>query len=254
MIEINLLPGARKQKRSAGPALNFGAMVSGAAAQIKDPFLIIALSGLALGVLGTGAQWWLLGKHKSDLTERLQKGTQDSTRFAAVIAEIQNATTQRDSVMRQFTIIQSIDGERYTWPHVLDELSRLLPPYTWLTSVNQTSPVQSISMRDSLTSKKVQRMKMSPAAQAAMAAAAAQPENKLQFRVRGQTVDIVALTRYMDALTNSPFIQNVQLIKTTLIASAGTGGVEVTEFMIDLEFQVPDPSAIRTAPLTVSVR
>lgn len=253
MIEINLLPGARKATRTKGPALNFGAMVSGFAAQIKDPFLIIALGGLALGVLGTGFQWWLLGKHRSDMTERLQKGTQDSVRFAAVIAEIQNATTARDSVIRQFTIIQSIDGERFTWPHVLDELSRLLPPYTWLTSVNQTSPVQSISMRDSLTSKKMRNMKMSPAAQAALAAAA-QPDTKLQFRVQGQTVDIVALTRYMDALTNSPFIQNVQLIKTTLLNGAGTSGVEVTQFVIDLEFQPPDPSAIRTVPLTVSVR
>ena len=250
MIEINLLPGARKTKRSKGPAFNFGGMVSGISAQIKDPFLIIAVSGLLLGIAGTGAQYWYLGHKKDAMTERLQKGVQDSTRYAAVIAELNNATTQRDSVLRQFTIIQLIDGERFSWPHILDELSRLLPPYTWLTAVNQTSPVQSISMRDSLTSKKVQRMKMSAAAQAATAAA--QSETKLQFRVTGQTVDIIALTRYMDALTNSPFIQNVQLIKSTLIN--GQGGVQVTQFQIDLEFQVPDASAIRTTPLTVSVR
>src|SRR5256885_5101043 len=106
MIEINLLPGARKQKRSKGPAFNFGAMFSGVAANIKDPFLIIAVSGLALGGAGAGLQYWLKGHHEAQMTERLQKGVQDSTRYSAVIAEIQNATTQRDSGLRQFTTIQ----------------------------------------------------------------------------------------------------------------------------------------------------
>ena len=60
MIEINLLPGARKHKRSKGPAFSVGALVSGVAAQVKDPFLIIAVSGVALGILGAGAQFWML--------------------------------------------------------------------------------------------------------------------------------------------------------------------------------------------------
>jgi len=100
MIEINLLPGARKQKRSKGPAFNFGAMFSGVAANIKDPFLIIAVSGLALGGAATGAQYWLLGHQQSNMTDRIQKAVQDSTRYAAVLAELTNATTVRDSVVR----------------------------------------------------------------------------------------------------------------------------------------------------------
>ena len=185
------------------------------------------------------------------MTERLRVAVQDSTRFSAVIAERANAAAQLDSVVRQFTIIQSIDGERSTWPHILEELSQNLPPYTWLKSVNQTSPVQSISMRDSLTSQKIRRTRMSAAA---LAAIAAPPDNKLQFRVTGETVDIMALTRYMVALEASPFIQNVVPIRTTLVASAGTSGVEVTQFMIDLEWQLPDSSLLRRVPLTVSVR
>ena len=28
--------------------------------------------------------------------------------------------------------IRSVDSDRYVWPHLLDEVTRALPPYTWL--------------------------------------------------------------------------------------------------------------------------
>src|SRR5262245_44065658 len=123
MIEINLLPGARKAKRSKGPAFDFGAVTSNALAQVKDPFLIIAVVGLVIGLVGTGFQYILLSRKKSASTERQQTAVRDSVRYAAVRAELELAQSQRDSVVRQFSIIRAIDSERYTWPHVLDELS-----------------------------------------------------------------------------------------------------------------------------------
>ena len=64
---------------------------------------------------------------------------QDSTRYAAVLREKKKAETQRDSVMRQLNIIKTIDNDRFVWPHIMDEISRALPQYTWLVSVKQTS-------------------------------------------------------------------------------------------------------------------
>jgi Tfp pilus assembly protein PilN len=42
-------------------------------------------------------------------------------------------------VRRQLAVISEIDSTRYAWAHVLDEVSRSMPPYTWLTAVQQTS-------------------------------------------------------------------------------------------------------------------
>ena len=70
---------------------------------------------------------------------------QDSTRYAAVIAQRSAAEASRDSVVRQIDVIKAIDGTRFVWPHILDEVSRALPPYTWLVSIAQTSAVPSIS-------------------------------------------------------------------------------------------------------------
>ena len=36
----------------------------------------------------------------------------------------------------------AIDEDRYIWPHILDEVSRALPPYTWITVLNLAGPKQ----------------------------------------------------------------------------------------------------------------
>lgn len=244
MIEINLLPGARKTKRAGSPGANVGAVFAGALAQVKDGFLLFGLIGLIAGALVTGFFYLRLGSRQSGLAERERVAVTDSTRYAAVLAQRASAEAQRDSVVRQLSIIRAIDGERFTWPHILDELSEALPPFTWLTTVAQTSPVPSIVTRDSAST---------AAAQQADAAAAAAPTETppLKARLVGQTVDIQALTRYMRTLEQSPFIEGVNLVGSVIKQDQGR---DVTEFTLDIQFQKPDPSAIRTVPLTVAVR
>jgi Tfp pilus assembly protein PilN len=249
MIEINLLPGARKAKRSAGASVDMGEMFSGALTQVKDPFLIMAVVGLVIGGLAFGAQYVLLGQRAGVVEERQNVAVQDSTRYAAILAERMLVMAQRDSVVRQFSIIKAIDGERFTWPHVLSELSRELPDYTWIINVHQTSPVISVVETDSAPPAPRARNNQQDVEQLANAAAASVP--KMTFRVVGQTVDIQALTRYMRLLEASPFIENVALVTSD---SKATEGGDVTEFTIDMQFQTPVPSAIRTVPLTIAVR
>ena len=55
----------------------------------------------------------------------------------------------------------------------------------------------------------------------------------------------------MKLLDASPFIQNVQLVNSQL---AQADGKEVTEFTLEAEYHQPDSTAIRTVPLTLSVR
>ena len=66
---------------------------------------------------------------------------QDSTRFGLMIKERRKVIAQRDEVLGQLSMIKSIDDNRFIWPHIMDEVSRALPPYTWLTSMAQTSAV-----------------------------------------------------------------------------------------------------------------
>jgi Tfp pilus assembly protein PilN len=250
MIEINLLPGSGKKARKGGgggSSVDVRAMLAGIAAQIKDPFLIGGVSVAALSMLVAGGLWFTQNAEARALTEKEQHAVQDSTKFAAVLAERHKAELQRDSALRQLNIIKSIDNNRFVWAHVMDEVSHALPAYTWLTSIVQTSAPP--TMQAAAEIKKGDDKK--PASKKVTAVEDDAPKATMNFHLVGNTVDIQALTRFMKDLEASPFVQNVQLAKTSIVIAEGK---EITEFQLDAEYQTPEPGAIRTVPVSLSVR
>lgn len=252
MIQINLLPGSAKKSRSKGSSLPaFGSILSGFADKVRDPYLIGAAAAVVVSLVAVTGLYGLQTAKERTLVEREQRAVQDSTKFAQILKDKARAESQRDSVLRQLSIIKSIDNNRYVWPHLMDEVSRALPPYTWLTSIVQTS----LSTSAAATPVVAAAAKKQPAGGAkpdtVVKKAAPLPVDTLKFQIIGNTVDIQALTRYMRMLEASPFIQNVTLAQSMLIAE---GGKEVTQFHLNAEYQTPDPSAIRTVPIAVSVR
>jgi Tfp pilus assembly protein PilN len=170
-----------------------------------------------------------------------------------MIKERRKVLAQRDEVLGQLSMIKTIDDNRFTWPHIMDEVSRALPPYTWLTSMAQTSPVPAPPGSETPAPTTGAAPRPAPNAAAAKAAAdsLAAAAGTLTFRLIGQTVDIQALTRFMKDLEASPFIENIQLIKSVTII---VDNREVTEFQLDAAWETPDPSVIRTVPISLAVR
>jgi Tfp pilus assembly protein PilN len=236
MIEINLLPGSGKKSRGRGAGAGLGASFSGVAAKVKDPHLIFAVAGVAAALMIVAALQWRQTSLSSSLEEAELQAVQDSTRYAATLAEKRGAEARRDSVLRQLEIIRTIDNNRFVWPHLMDEVSRVMPPYTWLTSMTQVSAMAAPAAAEGDSTKK-DSLNVAPPA--------------MKFRIVGNTVDIQALTRFMKDLEGSSFVQNVVLDKSTL---AVVDGKEVTEFQLSAEYQTPDSSAIRLQPIALSVR
>jgi Tfp pilus assembly protein PilN len=230
MIEINLLPGARKKSRSTkGASVNVGALFAGVGSSLKDPWLAVAVGGVAIGVAVTALMYVFQGREQSALEEQQRIAVQDSTRYAAVLAQRSAAEAQRDSILRQIVIISAIDGDRFVWPHVMDEVARALPTYTWLRSLAQSSASTPISPE-------------------AVAAGEVPP---LTIRLVAYTVDQQAVTIFMKQLEASPFLKNVTL---GVSEQAVTDGKEVTQFQLDMQYMKPDASVIRTVPLSIAVR
>ena len=238
MIEINLLPGTGKKSRSRGVGLNLSGSLAGAISKVTDPYMIGAAAAVAISLVAIMGLFWAQRARELSVNEKLQKAEQDSIRFATVIREKRKAQAQRDSVVRQVEMIRSFDNKRFVWPHIMDEVSRAMPPYTWLTSMTQTNSV-------------IAAPQTAPDPKAPADADSATVVPQVQFRIVGNTVDIQALTRFMKVLEASPFIENVQLVKSTMVIVEGK---EVTEFQLDARYQWPDSSAIRTQPVALSVR
>jgi Tfp pilus assembly protein PilN len=254
MITVNLLPGAGG-KSASSPGLDMGALLSGATAGIKDNFLIGAAASVSLSVAVVALLFMSQSARERTLVERERRAVEDSTRFRVVLAAKAKAEATRDSLYQQVAIIKSIDASRYLWPHLLDEISSSLPPYTWLTSVTQTSAPPSSVAQDSASLKAAASAKAvskKPAdaktrkAHADSVLAAASRSTK--FRIVGHTVDIQALTLFMKTLEASPFIQNVQLTRSDMVT---VDQKEVTEFQLEAESQSPPPFLIKSVSLAV---
>jgi len=242
MIEINLLPGSGKKNRSTGFSLT--AIGGQAVSRVKDPFMIAAAVSILGAVGAVGFLHMTQTSRAEELTERERRAVQDSTRFVAVLRERNRAEAQRDSVRRQLDIIKSIDNDRFVWSHVMDEVSRALPPYTWLKSIAQSAVIASAAPTPPPAPAKGEKGKPAPPPPPAALPA-------LKFQIAGNTVDIQALTRFMKLLESSPFVKNVAIAKAELVTLEGK---EVQEFLLEAEYERPDASVIATVPVTLSSR
>jgi type IV pilus assembly protein PilN len=125
MIEINLLPGAKRKRGGRGAGFKLPD-VSQLLASIKEPWLIAAV-----------AAWLLvLGAHAiRDLQPQLDKAVRDSVQLASNIIRKKKLEQRRDSLLVEIQVIRDIDRDRYVWPHLIDAITRALPDYTWLDDV-----------------------------------------------------------------------------------------------------------------------
>jgi Tfp pilus assembly protein PilN len=253
MIHINLLPGANK-KTTSRRGVDLSVFRSSFSGMFRDRFLIGAASAVVLSLGAVGYLYFTQTRKTAELEARRDLSVSDSTRYANFLKDRWHAEAVRDTLLRQVNLIKNLDEDRFVWSHVMDEVSRALPQYTWLTTISFTGTPQGST-----------NVVASPAAKVDTSAAAKKkaagrppkrldtdvPRDPIGVRVSGHTVDIQALTRFMKDLEASPFLTNVQLDKSELALEMNK---EVTQFQLTIGYNRPDSTAIRRAPLTLSVR
>jgi len=252
MIEINLLPGSGKKKssRSGGGAarkINVGALIASITQKIRDPWLISAVGSVVVSAGVVGGTYLYQESRISSLGSQETAALADSSRFAAALKERLKADARRDTLLRRMNLIRAIDEDRYIWPHVLDEVSKALPPYTWLSSlafmgtpqgsINVAAGAKPEASGDEKAKKKSKKVDVEI------------PRDEVRIRMIGLTPDIQALTRFMRQLESSPFFADVQLNNSQL---ASDQGKDVTQFTLDVTYTRPDTSVIRRIPLSAT--
>jgi Tfp pilus assembly protein PilN len=217
MIEVNLSPSAKRRGKKSARGGGGGGGPSMPSIKLPDfdKWLLFLIAGWIIG-LG-GLAWLFLGTRAeaAQLTDQIDTAVADSTRYAATIAQTNELRARRDTIAMKLEVIQQIDEGRYTWPHIMEELSKALPDYTWLEGVQQLE-------------------------------GGAAPT----FQIDGRTGNNFALTRFMSNLEASPFIRGVRLLSTTQVQE-GPQGAEITlhQFMLEAHFEEPTADLIQTVPL-----
>ena len=245
MIEVNLLPGAKRGKKGGGgPSFNFAAIGAAISERVKDKWLAAAVLTSIVGITVIALLFTSQRRREAALREAEAAAVADSARYATVLKDRARLEARRDSALIQLNIIRAIDDERFIWPHVLDEISRAMPPYTWLRDIRWNGTQQGLNppaaYRIPVDTGARRRRRAGPPVL---------PQDTLRVRLIGRTVDVQALTRLYRNLEDSPFLGSVQLVRSEI---GPEGGKEVTQFTLDFMYTRPDSLMVRRVPFTAA--
>jgi len=213
LIEVNLLPGGKK--RSAKKKGGGGFTMPKIGGLPTDKW---TLGSAAVTILAIGAIVYLFTDNQKKVAETqvaVDEAVQDSARWSDLISRTALLTARRDSISVRVGIIQKIDQNRFIWPHLLDEVGRALPDYTWLTELTQTQ------------------------------------SEPLTARLTGQAGNNYALTSFMEQLEASAFLQGVTLIQSQQeFVGQGTNTQQVVQgFVLEVSYVQPPMDFLETVPL-----
>jgi Tfp pilus assembly protein PilN len=241
MITVNLRPG--KRRKSSGTSFNFKGMLDnfrGLGTKVKDPLLLGAVAGWVCVLAFLGFVYLNNVRQLYSLEPRLEQARSEHKRFKAFIADKRRQEKIRDSLLAQITVIRSVDGDRYIWAHLLAEVTKALPAYTWLVDLASSAPAPAPA---------AQTAPARPGAPADTTADTTKPE--LVFQLNGRTIDIQAYTRFLRQLEASPWIKDVTPVSAQTVVEHER---PVTAFSIRATYASADSAYIRVAPFSQSVR
>jgi type IV pilus assembly protein PilN len=128
MIRINLL--AAERDRAKKKAVTLGTVGQKLTVGCS---LILVLGGLAMGW-----RYWTVNRDSADLDKEIAAAQQETTRLHSVIEQVQQFEQRKAQLQQRVVLIEQLRKGQTGPVHMLDQISRALPPMLWLTEVKQT--------------------------------------------------------------------------------------------------------------------
>lgn len=129
MIRINLAPGTErktKAKDKAGPTIATGALTG---------FLLPALlAGVSL--VACGALWWLQSNKLRDLQTRIAADEKRQKDLEAIKQQVDQFQLKKATLENKILVIEQLRLSQKSPVHMLDEISKALPDYVWLSGLD----------------------------------------------------------------------------------------------------------------------
>ena len=121
-IEINLLPAEYRVHRKQFQIKR----------EVAYPLMIAAIIGLVILLVSLGLQNSLRISHNE-----LKAIQQSINQNRPIQNEINQLQVQKRTIEQKIKALEMIDVNREKWVRLMEELSKRLPPYTWISSVKE---------------------------------------------------------------------------------------------------------------------
>lgn len=215
MIEVNLHPDEERDRTAGGPDFSLSLPdlegFGGLEALRSDPWHASFLIFLVLVPLVVGLMWYQQSSRAGTLETRLEEARADSARLADLRALSDSITARRSEIRDRIDLVQELDQNRFAWAHLMDELSRALPPEAWLTEINRRSPLPDLAVE-----------------------------------VSGAAASALIITDFVQALEASRFFGEVRIVDSQ---RTETGGIQGQAFTLQVFYTPPPSSAVETRPM-----
>jgi type IV pilus assembly protein PilN len=129
MIKINLLAVERKaaKKKTSGAV----ALQSGQKLTLGCTLILVAAGA------GIGWRYLSLQKQSAQLDIDISTAQQETTRLHSVISQVQQFEQRKAQLQQRVALIEQLRRDQTGPVHMLDQISRSLPPMLWLTNMKQ---------------------------------------------------------------------------------------------------------------------
>jgi type IV pilus assembly protein PilN len=194
MIRINLL-GVERAKVKKKVAFQVGQKLTLGCSLI-----------LIVTVLGIGWRYWALTKESSNLDAELAKAQAESARLHSIITQVQSFEQRKAQLQQRVTLIEQLRKEQTGPVHMLDQISRSLPPMLWLTDLKETV-------------------------------------NANEVVIEGRCLNETIVTDFVANLEASGYFKRPIEIAGTVTETTGTPPMDVVKFTLKAMFQQPGDAA-----------
>jgi type IV pilus assembly protein PilN len=188
MIRINLLVAERKAAKRA------------VAFQIGQKLTIGCSAILVVAALFVGWRFWALQQESVQLDKDISNAQQETVRLHAIIRNVQQFEQQKAQLQQRVVLIEQLRKSQSGPVHMLDQISRAMPPMLWLTQLKQTD--------DSVV-------------------------------IDGKCMAVTGLTDFVTNLEGSGYFKKSVDIVSSQIETLTTPPIELIKFSIKAQFQQP---------------
>ena len=127
MIRINLL--AAERDKSKKKAVTLG--TAGQKLTIGCSLILI------LAVLFIGWRYWALSRDSNQIDAEIAAAQQETTRLHSVIQQVQQFEQRKAQLQQRVVLIEQLRKGQTGPVHMLDQISKALPPMVWLNELKQ---------------------------------------------------------------------------------------------------------------------
>lgn len=205
MIRINLLTGERKAVKAKVPAFAGQRVALGCSA--------IMLATLSL----IGSRYWILGKESRQIDADIATAQAETARLHSIIEQVQQFEQRKAQLQQRVTLIEQLRRDQIGPVHLLDEVSRALPPLLWLTDMKQTAVANEVL-------------------------------------IDGRATAMTGLSDFVGNLEASGYFQKSIEIVSSVTEPLTTPPGELVKFQIKAIFQAPQRTAAAPLPATAELK